>query len=90
MKDRFSESDRRKLAHAYVALALAQDVANGYVSEKPAHAILHPLVTMLDLTAGLLEEVLENNDHERPPNELLTEELSLEEPAASVCSEMLM
>src|SRR5258707_14513088 len=61
MSESFSEkNDSRKLAHAYVALALAKDVANGYVREQPAHAVLHPLLSMLDVTARLLEEVLEN------------------------------
>jgi len=61
MSESFSEkNDNRKLAHAYVALALAKDVANGYVREQPAHAVLHPLLSMLDVTARLLEEVLEN------------------------------
>lgn len=51
---------RRKLAHAYVALALAQDVAKCYVSEQPAHTALSPLLTILDVTAELLEEILQD------------------------------
>jgi hypothetical protein len=49
--------DSRRLARAYVALAFAQDVAKGYVSE---HATLHPLITALDMSAKLLEEILED------------------------------
>ncbi len=49
--------DSRRLARAYVALAFAQDVAKGYVSE---HTTLHPLVTALDMSAKLLEEILED------------------------------
>ncbi|MBA2525727.1 MAG: hypothetical protein H0V18_08095 [Pyrinomonadaceae bacterium] len=52
--------DVRKLAHAYVALALAQDEAKRYVSEHSAHAALLPLLTSLDITAELLEEILQN------------------------------
>jgi len=48
--------DSRRLARAYVALAFAQDVAKGYVSE---HTSLHPLITALDMSARLLEEILE-------------------------------
>lgn len=50
----------RKLAHAYVALALAQDEAKRYVSEHSAHAALGPLLISLDVTAELLEEILQN------------------------------
>ena len=48
--------DSRRLARTYVALALAQDVAKGYVNE---HTSLHPLITALDMSAKLLEEILE-------------------------------
>ena len=48
--------DSKRLARAYVALAFAQDVAKGYVNE---HATLHPLITALDMSAKLLEEILE-------------------------------
>ena len=95
MSESFSEkNDSRKLAHAYVALALAKDVANGYVREQPAHAVLHPLLSMLDVTARLLEEVLENALPEEEQGEALTED-SLSEDLLSdgmslSCSEMLM
>jgi hypothetical protein len=49
--------DSRRLARAYVALAFAQDVAKGYVNE---HASLHPLLTALDMSAKLIEEILED------------------------------
>ena len=49
--------DSRRLTRAYVALAFAQDVAKGYVNE---HATLHPLLTALDMSAKLLEEILED------------------------------
>ena len=52
--------DVRKLARAYVALALAQDEAKRYVSKHSVQSGLFPLVTCLDITAALLEEVLEN------------------------------
>jgi hypothetical protein len=49
--------DSRRVARAYVALAFAQDVAKGYVSE---HTSLHPVLTALDMSAKLLEEILED------------------------------
>jgi hypothetical protein len=89
MSESFSEkNDSRKLAHAYVALALAKDVASGYVREQPAHAVLHPLLTMLDLTARLMEEVLENALPEESPAEALLDAATSEDPLS--CSEMLM
>lgn len=70
----------RKLAHAYVALALAQDVAKRYVNEQPAHTVLGPLLTILDVTAELLEEILED----ALPEEFPTRSLPMP------CSDMLM
>ena len=52
--------DCRRLARAYVALAFAQDVATGYVKERKEEATLHPLLTALDMSAKLLEEILED------------------------------
>ena len=49
--------DSRRLARAYVALAFAQDVAKGYVNE---NASLHPLLTALEMSAKLLEEILQD------------------------------
>ncbi len=49
--------DSRRLARAYVALAFAQDVAKGYARD---HASLHPLLSALDMSAKLLEEILED------------------------------
>ena len=57
----FTDSiDSRRLARAYVALAFAQDVAKGYVQERQEEATLHPLLTALDMSATLLEELLED------------------------------
>jgi len=56
--------DSRRLARAYVALAFAQDVAKGYAQE---HTSLHPLLSALDMSAKLIEEILEDvlpEDHE--------------------------
>jgi len=64
----FGNIDSRRLARAYVALAFAQDVAKGYVGE---HGSLHPLLSALDMSAKLIEEILEDvlpEDHE--PQEL--------------------
>ena len=49
--------DSRRLARAYVALAFAQDVAKGYVKE---HASAHPILSALDMSAKLLEEICED------------------------------
>lgn len=49
--------DSRRLARAYVALVFAQDVAKGYVRE---HAAAHPIVSALEMSMRLLEEVLED------------------------------
>lgn len=57
------EINHRKLARAYVVLALARDAASNYIREKPAHADLHPLLTMLEMTHDLLEGIL---DHPLP------------------------
>jgi hypothetical protein len=71
--------DVRKLSHAYVALAFAQDVAKRSVSEHSAHAALPPLLTILNITAELLEEVLQ-----RTLPEEATRASSIE------CSDLLM
>src|ERR1051325_6481367 len=49
--------DSRRLARAYVALAFAQDIAKGYVKE---HASAHPILSALDVSAKLIEEILED------------------------------
>lgn len=56
----FGNIDSRRLARAYVALAFAQDVAKGYIKERTDHASLHPLLSALDMSAKLLEEILED------------------------------
>ena len=58
--------DSRRLARAYVALAFAQDVAKGYAKD---HTSLHPLLSALDMSAKLIEEILEDvlpEDQEAP------------------------
>ena len=52
--------DSRRLARAYIALAFAQDVAKGYIKQQREEATLHPLLTALDMSAKLLEEILED------------------------------
>ncbi len=56
----FPNIDSRRLARAYVALAFAQDMAKGYINESSEHASLHPLLSALDMSAKLLEEILED------------------------------
>ena len=51
--------DVRKLARAYVALALAQDEVGRYADKHAAQTGFLTILTSLDITAGLLEEVLE-------------------------------
>jgi len=65
--DILTEIDNKKLARAYVALAYARNVASSYIAQTPSHASLHPLLTMLDMTNGLLEEVLEHSMPDDPP-----------------------
>jgi hypothetical protein len=49
--------DSRRLARAYVALAFAQDVAKAYAEDDSS---LHPLLSALDMSAKLIEEILED------------------------------
>lgn len=57
----WQDTDTRRLARAYIALAFAQDVAKGYINnERSTHASLHPLLSALDMSAKLLEELLED------------------------------
>ena len=49
--------DNRRLARAYIALAYAQDVAKGYAKENTS---LHPLLSALEMSAKLIEEILED------------------------------
>lgn len=56
--------DSRRLARAYVALAFAQDVAKGYVKE---NASAHPILSALEMSAKLLEEILEDVLPEEAP-----------------------
>ena len=70
----------RKLSRAYVALALAQDVAKRSVSERSAHAALRSLLTFLNVTAELLEDVLQDALPEESP----THSLPIQ------CSDLLM
>lgn len=56
----FGNIDSRRLARAYVALAFAQDVAKGYIKERSEQATLQPLLSALDMSAKLLEEILED------------------------------
>lgn len=74
------ERDTRKLARAYVVLALARDVAERYINERPGNASLHPLLTMLDMSNDLLEEVLE---HSMPDVATTSDE-------NEICTELLM
>lgn len=66
------EVDVRKLARAYVALALAQDEAKRYLAKNPVQANFLPLLTSLNITAELLEEVLQKALPEKNPSPSLT------------------
>ena len=78
--DILTEIDNKKLARAYVALAYARNVASSYIAQTPSHASLHPLLTMLDMTNGLLEEVLE---HSMPEGRTA-------ETVSDACSDLVM
>ena len=52
---RWPNIDSRRLARAYIALAFAQDIAKGYISE---HTSLNPVLHALDMSAKLIEEIL--------------------------------
>jgi len=67
----FEKVDIRKLSRAYVALALAQDVAKRSVNEPSAHQSLRALLTFLNVTAELLEEVLQEALPEKSPTHSL-------------------
>jgi hypothetical protein len=60
--------DSKRLAKAYVALAFAQDMAKGYVKENES---AHPILSALDMSAKLLEEILEDV---LPEEEITTDE----------------
>ena len=60
--------DVRKLARAYIALALAQDEAKRYVSKHSGSTGFPPLLTSLNITARLLEEILEHAMPEIDPS----------------------
>jgi hypothetical protein len=72
--------DTRKLARAYIALALAQDEAKRYAWSQSAQPGLLSVLKSLDITAELLEEVLEEAwpEKDSPPAPSIT------------CSDMLM
>ena len=69
----FGNIDSRRLARAYVALAFAQDVAKGYIKERSEHATLQPLLSALDMSAKLLEDILEDV---LPENEVAEEQIT--------------
>ena len=52
-------SYNEKLTRVYVALAMAQDATKRWVDEKPEYEPLKGLVTTLDVTTKLLEEILQ-------------------------------
>ena len=64
------KTDVRKLARAYIALAFAQDEAKRYVKNHGTHTTMMPLLTSLEMTAELLEELLQHTLPENDPPEL--------------------
>ena len=63
----------RKLAHAYVALAMARNVAQRCFDERSVPDHLRPLLTTLDVAADLLEEVMQKVLPEDQPAPSVTE-----------------
>lgn len=81
MSDPFSkDSYNEQLTRVYVALIMAQDATKRWVDQKPEYQPLKGLVTTLEVTARMLEEVLEQALPEKPVMP------TLETP----CSEMIM
>ena len=70
----------RELTQAYVALALARDVAQRNVTEQPDRESLRTLVTTLNVATESLEEVM---------RKALSQEVIPQEPEM-LCSETLM
>jgi hypothetical protein len=70
----------RELTHAYVALALARDVAQQNVTEQPDRESLRTLLTTLNVATESLEEVI----RKALPDEGIPEVTEL------LCSEALM
>ena len=70
----------RELTHAYVALALARDVAQRNVTEQPDRESLRTLLTTLNVATESLEEVM---------RKALPQKVLLEVPEM-LCSETLM
>jgi hypothetical protein len=67
MSDPFSKNSyNEQLTRVYVALAMAQDAARRWVDEKPEYEPLKGLVTTLEVTAQMLEEILEEALPEKP------------------------
>ena len=62
----FKDSYNEQLTRVYVALAMAQDATKRWVDQKPEYEPLRGLVTTLEVTAQLLEEVLEQALPEKP------------------------
>jgi hypothetical protein len=62
MSELFLEDDySEQLTRVYVALAMAQDATKRWVDEKPEYEPLKGLVTTLDVTKMLLEEILQKS-----------------------------
>jgi hypothetical protein len=79
MSELFLETaDVRKLARAYIALALAQDIAKRDL--KDFAEATQPLVHILDMSSQLLEDVLQYALPEKEPLPL----------PSLTCSDMLM
>lgn len=62
----FKDSYNEQLTRVYVALAMAQDATKRWVDQKPEYEPLKGLVTTLDVTARLLEEILEQALPQKP------------------------
>lgn len=81
----FKDSYNEKLTRVYVALAMAQDATKRWVDEKPEYQPLKGLVTTLDVTTKLLEEILQQAMPEEPA--IFEESLAI---LPSNCTEMIM
>lgn len=60
MDDLFSENlETRELARVYISLVLAQDLTKRLANQQPGNQGLNGIIVTLDVTAELLEKILE-------------------------------
>lgn len=61
MSEPFFKNSNDRLVRAYIALTLAQDATERWLARRPDDEALRGLATTLNVTAGLLESLLEED-----------------------------